>query len=59
MIYNLAILLYEIQVLKCGAICNNADIVSGMELRGQPTESALLLAADKMGVYDIRNDYVR
>ncbi|XP_022690616.1 calcium-transporting ATPase type 2C member 1-like isoform X1 [Varroa jacobsoni] len=47
------------EVLKCGAICNNADIVSGMELRGQPTESALLLAADKMGVYDIRNDYVR
>ena len=47
------------QVLICGAICNNADIVSGVELRGQPTEAALLLAADKLGVYDIRNDYLR
>lgn len=47
------------QVLSCGAICNNADIVSGVELRGQPTEGALLAAADKLGVYDVRNDYVR
>ncbi|XP_003738153.1 calcium-transporting ATPase type 2C member 1 [Galendromus occidentalis] len=47
------------QVLICGAVCNNADIVSGVESRGQPTEAALLLAADKLGVYDTRNDYVR
>lgn len=56
---NFFLLNFCSQVLKCGAICNNADIVSGLELRGQPTESALLLAADRMGVYDIRNDYVR
>lgn len=45
-------------LLECGSICNNADIL-GSELRGQPTEGALLAAAHKMGIYDVRNHYVR
>ncbi|XP_064467366.1 calcium-transporting ATPase type 2C member 1-like isoform X2 [Ornithodoros turicata] len=45
-------------LLECGSICNNADITE-TELRGQPTEGALLAAAHKMGIYDVRNHYVR
>ncbi|CAN7991005.1 unnamed protein product, partial [Ixodes hexagonus] len=43
---------------QCGCICNNADIL-GSELRGQPTEGSLLAVAHKMGIYDVRNHYVR
>ncbi|EEC09350.1 E1-E2 ATPase, putative [Ixodes scapularis] len=45
-------------LLECGCICNNADIL-GSELRGQPTEGSLLAVAHKMGIYDVRNHYVR
>ena len=35
------------KVLQVGAVCNNAHIVNG-DLRGQPTEGALLAAAMKV-----------
>lgn len=45
-------------LLKVGCICNNADIVNG-QLRGQPTEGALIAVAQKMDIYGIREQYFR
>ncbi|XP_076036714.1 secretory pathway calcium atpase isoform X2 [Oratosquilla oratoria] len=46
------------KLLETGAVCNNAQIVAG-ELLGQPTEGALLAAAGKHGLYNIRDKFQR
>jgi len=46
------------RLLEVGCICNNADITGG-QLRGQPTEGALIVAAQKLDMYGIREKYVR
>ena len=39
-------------------VCNNAQIVDG-ELRGQPTEGAVLACAMKMNLNSLREGYIR
>lgn len=39
-------------------LCNNSSITAGF-LHGQPTEGAILIVAQKMGMRDLRNEYVR
>lgn len=46
------------RLLEVGCICNNADVVDGM-LRGQPTEGAILVAAQKVHLGSVRDRYVR
>ncbi|KAH7644740.1 secretory pathway calcium atpase [Dermatophagoides farinae] len=46
------------RMLKVGCICNNAHLVNG-RLFGQPTEAAILVAARKLDVTDIRQHYER
>lgn len=45
-------------LLEVGCICNNADITGG-QLRGQPTEGALIAAAQKIDLFGVRDKYVR
>ncbi|RWS02190.1 Calcium-transporting ATPase type 2C member 1-like protein [Dinothrombium tinctorium] len=45
-------------VLEVGCVCNNADIIEG-QLRGQPTEGALITAALKVNLSDVREKYIR
>ncbi|KAI1297163.1 Calcium-transporting ATPase type 2C member 1 [Halotydeus destructor] len=46
------------RLLEVGTICNNADIV-GEQLRGQPTEGAIIAAAQKLDLYGVREKYTR
>ncbi|XP_035825930.1 calcium-transporting ATPase type 2C member 1 [Aplysia californica] len=46
------------KVVEVGCVCNNADITDD-GLMGQPTEGALLAAAAKMNLHDLRKLYVR
>lgn len=46
------------KLLEVGCLCNNADITGGI-LRGQPTEGAIIVAAQKVDLYSIREKYVR
>ena len=46
-------------VLEVGCVCNNANISHDNQLRGQPTEGALLAAAMKFGMHAVRSNYVR
>ncbi|XP_078457911.1 calcium-transporting ATPase type 2C member 1 isoform X1 [Lampetra fluviatilis] len=46
-------------VVEAGCICNDAIIRSDKALMGQPTEGALLVLAMKMGLADVRGDYIR
>ena len=39
-------------------LCNDATVDSGI-LHGQPTEGAILIAAQKAGIRDIRGDFIR
>ncbi|RWS28088.1 Calcium-transporting ATPase type 2C member 1-like protein [Leptotrombidium deliense] len=45
-------------VLEVGSVCNNADVIDG-ELRGQPTEGAVITAALKISLNDVRDKYIR
>ncbi|GIY23237.1 calcium-transporting ATPase type 2C member 1 [Caerostris extrusa] len=45
-------------VIEAGCVCNNADIV-GDQLRGQPTEGALITAARKLQIIGIRDRFTR
>lgn len=45
-------------VIEAGCVCNNADIVND-QLRGQPTEGALIAAARKLEMHGIREQYTR
>ncbi|KAG1714071.1 Calcium-transporting ATPase type 2C member 1 [Nymphon striatum] len=45
-------------LLESGVLCNNAEIV-GDQLRGQPTEGALLAAAHKASLFNVRAQYIR
>lgn len=46
------------KIVEVGAICNNAEIANG-QLRGQPTEGALLAVAMKMNVPHLREQFQR
>ncbi|CAG2170920.1 unnamed protein product [Oppiella nova] len=46
------------RLLEIGCICNNADITGG-QLRGQPTEGALIAAAQKLDMFGIKDKYLR
>lgn len=46
------------KVVEIGVVCNNAHIVDG-NLRGQPTEGAILACAMKMGIESVRQDFTR
>lgn len=45
-------------MLKVGCICNNAKIING-KLYGQPTEGAIIVAAKKLNLINIRDRYKR
>lgn len=47
------------RLLSCAILCNNARFDSSGKLIGQATEGAMLVAAKKLGLTDIRNDYDR
>ena len=50
------------RILMIGALANNADIETTDEclhIIGDPTEGALLVAAEKAGILDIRDSYTR
>ncbi len=44
--------------LQIGQVCNNAEVIDG-DLRGQPTEGALVVLALKVRMTDVRQEYVR
>ena len=46
------------RLLEVGCVCNNADITGG-QLRGQPTEGALIAAANKLDLFGVREKYNR
>lgn len=46
------------QVFEAGVVCNNARLQDG-ELKGQPTEGALLCAAMKHGMFNPGDRYIR
>ncbi|XP_054164336.1 calcium-transporting ATPase type 2C member 1-like [Oppia nitens] len=46
------------KLLEIGCICNNADITGG-QLRGQPTEGALIAAAHKLDMFSIKDKFIR
>ncbi|OQV11428.1 Calcium-transporting ATPase type 2C member 1 [Hypsibius exemplaris] len=46
------------ELLEAGVLCNDATVEGGV-LHGQPTEGAILIAAQKAGIRDIRGDYIR
>ncbi|KAG8190383.1 hypothetical protein JTE90_022027 [Oedothorax gibbosus] len=45
-------------IIEAGCICNNAEIVND-QLRGQPTEGALITAAKKLDIHGVRERYTR
>lgn len=46
------------KIVEVGAVCNNAEIIQS-QLRGQPTEGALLAVAMKMNLPHIREQFQR
>ncbi|CAF0885893.1 unnamed protein product [Adineta ricciae] len=46
------------KIVEVGAVCNNAEIIN-CELRGQPTEGALICVAMKMNLPHIREQFHR
>jgi Ca2+-transporting ATPase len=46
------------KIVEVGAVCNNAEIIN-TQLRGQPTEGALLAVAMKMNLPHLREQYHR
>lgn len=46
------------RLLEIGCICNNSDITGG-QLRGQPTEGALICAAHKVDLFGVKEKYTR
>lgn len=46
------------RVVEVGCVCNNADIING-DLRGQPTEGALIALANKIRLTNIRHEFQR
>jgi Ca2+-transporting ATPase len=46
------------RLIEVGAVCNNSQIVEN-QVRGQPTEGALLIVAGKMNYDHLREHYVR
>lgn len=47
------------RLISIATLCNNARFDSNGKLVGQATEGAILVAARKLGVHDIRDDYNR
>ncbi len=45
-------------ILEIGFVCNNTNVNSG-KVVGQPTEAALIAAAQKMGLHGARDNHVR
>ncbi|CAL1278692.1 unnamed protein product [Larinioides sclopetarius] len=45
-------------VIEAGCVCNNANVV-GDQLRGQPTEGALITVARKLEIVDARERFTR
>ncbi|XP_054715664.1 calcium-transporting ATPase type 2C member 1-like [Uloborus diversus] len=45
-------------VIEAGCVCNNAEVVND-QLRGQPTEGALLVAAKKLDLNNVQERYTR
>ncbi|CAF3006030.1 unnamed protein product [Rotaria socialis] len=46
------------KIVEIGAVCNNAEIINS-QLRGQPTEGALLVVAMKMNIPHLREQFHR
>lgn len=46
------------RMIEVGCVCNNADIAGG-QLRGQPTEGAIIVAAQKLDMFSVREKYLR
>lgn len=46
------------RVLEVGCVCNNAEVFNG-RMQGQPTEAALIVAAQKFQMQDVRSMYTR
>ncbi|CAF3794443.1 unnamed protein product [Rotaria magnacalcarata] len=46
------------KIVEVGAVCNNAEIINS-QLRGQPTEGALLVVAMKMNIPHLREQFYR
>ncbi|XP_055340164.1 calcium-transporting ATPase type 2C member 1-like [Paramacrobiotus metropolitanus] len=46
------------ELIEVGILCNNATVQNG-SYHGQPTEAAILVVGQKMGLRDMRGDYVR
>ncbi|KAL5467342.1 hypothetical protein EMCRGX_G031555 [Ephydatia muelleri] len=47
-----------IKVVEVGCVCNNAQIRDG-KILGHPTEGAMMAAAQKLGLYSLRDQFVR
>ena len=47
------------KVLEIGCICNNSEVSSKGNIRGQPTEAAIIVAGQKVGLFDVRSSYTR
>uniref|UniRef100_A0A915IHQ5 Uncharacterized protein n=1 Tax=Romanomermis culicivorax TaxID=13658 RepID=A0A915IHQ5_ROMCU len=46
------------RIIEIGCVCNNAEIING-ELRGQPTEGALITLANKTRLSNVKNEFRR
>ncbi len=46
------------KLVEIGCVCNNADITGG-QLRGQPTEGALIAVAQKLDMFGVKDKYIR
>ena len=46
------------RLFEIGCICNNAEIING-KLSGQPTEAAIIAAAQKFKLFNVRDRYER
>ncbi|CAF4414794.1 unnamed protein product, partial [Adineta steineri] len=46
------------KIIEVGAVCNNAEIINS-QLRGQPTEGALIAVAMKMNLPHLREQFHR
>ncbi|XP_013776848.1 calcium-transporting ATPase type 2C member 1-like [Limulus polyphemus] len=53
-----AVVLFGALITLVGCICNNATII-GAQLRGQPTEGAIIAAAQKLNMFGVRECYHR
>lgn len=47
------------RLLAAASLCNNARFDSSRKLIGQATEGAILAAAEKIGLHNVREEYIR